>query len=190
MSVTPNEEIASAEALYTALEERIKAGDESVTPDELDRARGLSRFARLRAEAAERRRAQERRETAAAAVESAAADAEEFLSTMADLDDELTAARDAFTTLCAAVDAQREEGIRVMTRLQAANAAAEQLGVPDSFDESRPARIRATHNNGHMVCDGERFTWSASDHSAFDIVRSTISSTDIVVDGARSRSRI
>lgn len=48
-------EAAEAEQLLTALEERVRAGDESVTPAELATARELTRFATLRQEAARRK---------------------------------------------------------------------------------------------------------------------------------------
>jgi hypothetical protein len=44
-----------AEALVAALEERVAAGDEEVTPDQLTAQEGLSRFAKLRAEATRRK---------------------------------------------------------------------------------------------------------------------------------------
>lgn len=49
------QEASSAEAEVTALEERVRAGDESVTHEQIERQRGLSRFAKLRAEAAVRK---------------------------------------------------------------------------------------------------------------------------------------
>lgn len=60
IALTPEQEAADAEALQEALQERIMAGDLSVTPDELDRARSLAGFARLRAAAAARRAEEER----------------------------------------------------------------------------------------------------------------------------------
>jgi hypothetical protein len=44
-----------AARLLADLEERVKSGDETVTPEEVEHARGLSRFATLRQEAARRR---------------------------------------------------------------------------------------------------------------------------------------
>lgn len=49
------QEATNAEAEVTALEERVLAGDESVTADAIEKQRGLSRWARLRAGAAARK---------------------------------------------------------------------------------------------------------------------------------------
>ncbi|MDX3662365.1 hypothetical protein PV646_34105 [Streptomyces sp. ID05-26A] len=49
------QDATGAEAEVTALEERVLAGDESVTADTIEKQRGLSRFARLRAQAVARK---------------------------------------------------------------------------------------------------------------------------------------
>jgi hypothetical protein len=49
------QEAQEAAALVTALEERVRDGDDAVTPEEVASARELGRFARLRAEAAQRK---------------------------------------------------------------------------------------------------------------------------------------
>ena len=49
-----------AEALIAALEEKVKAGDESVSPEQIQAARDVSRFAKLRADGARRRAARAR----------------------------------------------------------------------------------------------------------------------------------
>ncbi|GAA3737985.1 hypothetical protein HDA32_005364 [Spinactinospora alkalitolerans] len=54
-------EAAEAEHLVEALEERVRDGDDSVTPEQVEQQRGLSHFARLRVEAA-RRKAEKARE--------------------------------------------------------------------------------------------------------------------------------
>jgi hypothetical protein len=74
IALTPGQEVADAEALHQALEDRILDGDESVTPDELTQARGLMRFASLRKAAAERRAEQERHDKAVADAEKYVAD--------------------------------------------------------------------------------------------------------------------
>jgi hypothetical protein len=50
-------EAAEAEALVAALEKSVIDGDDSITPDQLTTQEGLSRFARLRAEATRRKAA-------------------------------------------------------------------------------------------------------------------------------------
>lgn len=52
---TAQDEATEAAALAAALEERVKDGDESVTPAELENARQLKGFAKLRQEAAARK---------------------------------------------------------------------------------------------------------------------------------------
>lgn len=49
------QEAAEAEALVVELEERVREGDESVSPDEIDASEKLGRFARLRADATARK---------------------------------------------------------------------------------------------------------------------------------------
>ncbi|MFG2671162.1 hypothetical protein [Streptomyces sp. NPDC048445] len=48
-------EATEADALLAALEERVRDGDDTVTPDQLTSTRELGRFAKLRAEAARRK---------------------------------------------------------------------------------------------------------------------------------------
>ncbi|HEY4269071.1 MAG TPA: hypothetical protein VGM94_12855 [Galbitalea sp.] len=50
-------EAAEAAALVSALEEAVQSGDENVTPEQITAQEGLSRFARLRAEATRRKAA-------------------------------------------------------------------------------------------------------------------------------------
>jgi hypothetical protein len=49
------QEARDAEALLGALEDRVRSGDETITPAELERHRSLVRFAKLRIDAAHRR---------------------------------------------------------------------------------------------------------------------------------------
>ncbi|MET7900353.1 hypothetical protein ABZS86_02370 [Streptomyces sp. NPDC005355] len=55
-------EISEADKALAALEDRVRAGDDQVQPEEIERARGLRRFAALRKEAAEKRAADLRQE--------------------------------------------------------------------------------------------------------------------------------
>ena len=59
MTLTPEQEHDNAVGLVDALEERVREGDASVSPDEIASARSLVRFARLRMDAAVRREARE-----------------------------------------------------------------------------------------------------------------------------------
>ena len=67
-TLTPEQEHDSAVELVAALEERVREGDESVSPDEIESARSLVRFARLRMDAAVRREAREDADRKAAAL--------------------------------------------------------------------------------------------------------------------------
>ncbi len=61
-----DDEITASEVLAVELENRVREGDESVTFDQVERARGLKRFAQLRREAAEKKAARLAGENAAA----------------------------------------------------------------------------------------------------------------------------
>lgn len=56
--------MTDADTALAELEERVRSGDESVTPEDVEQARGFARFAVLRREAQERRAAQARQEQA------------------------------------------------------------------------------------------------------------------------------
>ncbi len=84
------QEVADAEQLVEALEERVRNGDPDVTAEEIANARELSRFAQLRAEAARRRAAKEQEQAR--------------LDSLAALVDEIRAAASHRARLVAAVD--------------------------------------------------------------------------------------
>lgn len=78
-------EAKEAQDLAAALEERIRDGDESVTADELARAEGLGKFARLRVEAAGRKAAKGRRDAAIAEGKLLADELDDFMAVDVDL---------------------------------------------------------------------------------------------------------
>ncbi|MFC8715805.1 hypothetical protein [Kitasatospora sp. NPDC057198] len=53
ITAVAEQEVAEAEQLLAALEDRVRGGDESVTAEQVEGARGLRRFAQLRREAAQ-----------------------------------------------------------------------------------------------------------------------------------------
>ncbi len=61
-----DQEIVAAQELADELENRVRDGDDGVTYQEVERARGLKRFAQLRREAAEKKAVKLAEETAAA----------------------------------------------------------------------------------------------------------------------------
>lgn len=101
-----------AAAEVEALAERVRDGDEQVTPEHIERARGLARFAELRRDAA-RRRAERKR------VDARRGEAQRLLDELADTSpgsvrasqvtvaEALAAARDAVERLVATVEAHR-----------------------------------------------------------------------------------
>ncbi|MEU0671593.1 hypothetical protein ABZ330_01635 [Streptomyces sp. NPDC006172] len=136
---------AAAETL-AELEERVRSGDESVTPEHLEHARGLARFAELRDEAAARRAAAE--ETARAARERAdrIAQARRILDghRLDDVAAAYIAARDALTALVAACDG----------RTEAVDAAARLLATTEGVT----ARWDGSPKNSRLELDGEHHT--------------------------------
>jgi hypothetical protein len=120
------QEAAEAEALAEALEEAVRSGDESVGPDDVERAKALGRFARLRQVAAARKadaareaaRLKDCRELAAEITKESAGGGSRY----ADL---AQGAIDALDDFVAAL-LERNERIEVWTRRAGA------LGVPES----------------------------------------------------------
>lgn len=128
------------------LEERVRSGDESVTPEQVEQARVMGRFAVLRQEAADRRAAAE--ETARAARERDARIGEarrlldgHGLENVAAL---YVTARDALSALVAACDG----------RTEAVDAAARLLATTDGVE----TRWDGSPTNSRVELDGERHT--------------------------------
>ncbi|MER6361554.1 hypothetical protein [Kitasatospora sp. NPDC001527] len=55
ITATADQEVTEAEQLLAALEDRVRDGDDTVTAEQVEEARGLRRFAQLRREAAQRK---------------------------------------------------------------------------------------------------------------------------------------
>ncbi|MFE6742326.1 hypothetical protein [Streptomyces tubercidicus] len=118
------QEAAEAEQLLAALEERIRDGDDQVTPPQLAEARELGRFATLRAEAA-RRKAE--RTAANAAEQERQRKTERALALLAEhspqsLATAYTTARDALAAFITASDAFDDTITEAATLLRAAGA--------------------------------------------------------------------
>ncbi|WP_327169214.1 hypothetical protein [Streptomyces subrutilus] len=106
------EALADAEAAQAArdlaeIEERVIDGDETVTPEHVEKARGLARFAGLRREAAARKAEAQRQREAEERRDAAFAEARRLMDAAprAAVDEKLTAAQKAVTELREAVHA-------------------------------------------------------------------------------------
>jgi len=123
----------AADAL-AELEERVRSGDDTVTAEEVEHARGLARFAELRKVAGERRAAAEHEQQLAAERERALADARQILAE-APADAVAAAeqaAAEAMVKLRQAVRAHNDGVRRALARLQSSP-------VPASGGQSGPA---------------------------------------------------
>ncbi|MCA4132943.1 hypothetical protein [Arthrobacter sp. M4] len=138
-------EAAEAEQLVSALEEKVRSGDDSVTFEEVERARGLLGFVRLRQEAAKRK--------AEAAREAARIDACEALNADitaqvkgdgAKFSKQLKTAVDALRELYEAAEA-RNENVRDFRRR------AESLGIPEQKHSGGAA---PTHGGVRLAANG------------------------------------
>ncbi|OQD52735.1 hypothetical protein BM536_032000 [Streptomyces phaeoluteigriseus] len=94
----------------TELEERVRSGDETVTPEQIEQARTMGRFAELRQEAADRRAAEEAAAKQARERADRIAEARRLLDGhgLDDVAPLYVAARDALSALVAACDGRTE----------------------------------------------------------------------------------
>ncbi|HSX68660.1 hypothetical protein [Nocardioides sp.] len=174
-------EAEEAEALLEALEERVREGDESVSPDEIATAERLGRFARLRVEAA-------RRKAAAAKVEAverecvAAGDAAlAFVGSLRDLSVLQQEAAAAFAKYKAACDEQAGRARLVGNRVEAALAEAGRHGLQSDWIETPRGKLRGDATVLLTYVDGIRLEHRRK--SPLEIVRDAVASTDLQVTG-------
>ncbi|MGA5371416.1 hypothetical protein ACPCSD_10095 [Streptomyces griseoincarnatus] len=128
------------------LEERVRSGDDTVTPEEIEQARVMGRFATLRQEAADRRAAKESAAAAARERATRIAEARRLLAGhgLDDVAELYVAARDALSALVAACDG----------RTEAVDAAARLLVSTDGVE----ARWDGSPKNSRVDLDGVRHT--------------------------------
>ncbi|MFC5748906.1 hypothetical protein [Actinomadura rugatobispora] len=166
-------EATEAAALVDALEERVRAGDDAVTAAELDDAHRLSRFARLRREAAERKATvartamvadarKTRAEEIKAAARSGALDVEPLAAAYATMRDAVTAFVSAANTYNQAWQQARDGIEGYPFREEEGGPAMADLGVRvDSTFSGRP----------RVIADGiARFPLRTSEHLARVVV--------------------
>lgn len=143
-------EADEAKALVDTLLERVREGDESVTPEEIDNARKLAEFAELRGEAAERKAWQAACDEAAAEQEDAALALKALISTTPkDITSAEQKAIKAFETLMSALDGRYIAVFHAARRLRIANQEAAEYDLPTSMD---------AHGVGYNV-GADRFEW-------------------------------
>lgn len=144
-------EAEEAHALVDTLLERVREGDESVTPEEIDSARKLAEFAELRGEAAERKAWQAARDEAAAEQEEAALALKALVATTPkDITVAEQKAIKAFETLMSAVDDRYIAVFHAARRLRIANEEAAEYDLPSSMN---------AHGIGYEV-RADRFLWT------------------------------
>ncbi|GHH38191.1 hypothetical protein [Streptomyces candidus] len=126
------QETTEAGRTLAALEERVRSGDEAVTADQVEQARGLSRFARLRKDAADRKAEQARTAAATRARAEAIDRAEQLLDahTLDDIAAQYVAARKALESLVAACEA-RTAAVDEAARMLSIAAVRDAPGRPD-----------------------------------------------------------
>ncbi|MFF9215503.1 hypothetical protein [Streptomyces viridosporus] len=149
---------SNAADVLAELEERVRSGDETVTPEEVEHARGLARFAELRKVAAERRAAAEREQQQAAAREQALAEARAILAEVTD--DDVTAAveaaGEAMARLRAVVRARNDVQERALRRLQTSPVQAVRQQIGGIRGEPRPTYPDLGHGRSD---NGRSFLW-------------------------------
>lgn len=148
-------EAEEARALVDTLLERVRNGDESVTPEEVDGARKLAEFAQLRIEAAERKAWAAGSEAAAAEQAAAADELKSVLSvTPKNIEALEQKAAKAFEALMTAVDERYATVFRASRRLRLANNEAAKWDLPDAGEahgvryDVGQSRFRWTNERG------------------------------------------
>ena len=127
-----------AQTEHDAVEESIRQGDETITPDDLNKSRGLLQFARLRQEAADRKAAAAAHERELAqqrlAVDEAVKLARKLPGNEPALDTLLDAAVSAVRTYLDAAAKFHDEARGVALAIGNAGPRAEELGLPTPAD--------------------------------------------------------
>lgn len=142
---TADNEATEAARLVEELEEQVRNGDTTITPDQIEQQRGLSRFARLRAEAArrkaERDQAKQRRNDINAVVADIDAHTDDT-ARLVELRHQAEAAVEAFVTACE----ERNQWVRSTAgRLRTLDVPAQNQGEPD------PSGVGWTAGSGGAV---------------------------------------
>ncbi|MGW3352571.1 hypothetical protein ACWDA3_55560 [Nonomuraea rubra] len=142
-------EAADADQLVAALEERVREGDESVTPEQIAAQRELGKFARLRAEGARRKAEKARR----AVREQAMAELADEMRAAGRDEEQLVAAIDTFESalraLGEAVAGHNQRVVEWRKRMQA-------LDIPhDGHGGPEHAGLAWNERGHHVSVDGQ-----------------------------------
>lgn len=140
------QEAREAAELVATLEEKVRDGDEAVTFEEVEKARGLLSFVRLRQEAARRKAAKAQEAARLAACEALHAEIQDHAkSEGAELAKQLKGIVDAMRAFSDAVEARNN-------RVQEYRTRAVELGIPEHTNPTPPpaahGRVGLTANGG------------------------------------------
>ncbi|MCZ9884049.1 hypothetical protein [Arthrobacter sp. B2a2-09] len=139
------QEAKEAENLVHTLEEKVRSGDDSVTFEEVEKARGLLSFVRLRKEAAKRKAAAATEAARLAACEALNADIAAIVSSDGkQFSKQLQTAADALRVLYDAVDTRN-------TKVREFRKRAEKLGIPE---HKHNGPFPATHGGVRIAANG------------------------------------
>lgn len=139
------QEAKEAENLVHTLEEKVRSGDDSVTFEEVEKARGLLSFVRLRKEAAKRKAAAATEAARLAACEALNAEITALVKGDGQrFSDQLKSAVEAFRAFRDSVD-ERNEKVRELRKR------AEGLGIPE---HKHTGPVPATHGGVRLATGG------------------------------------
>lgn len=174
-----------AQAEHDAVEESIRQGDETITPDDLNKSRGLLQFARLRQEAADRRAAAAAQERELAqqrlAVDEAVKLARKLPGNEPALDNLLDTAVAAVRAYFDAAAKFHDEARAVAFAVANAGPKAEELGLPT------PADLGITIESERIWVEssgGEKASVVLDDYTLKNAARELLERTEMVAVGA------
>ncbi|WP_017577171.1 hypothetical protein [Nocardiopsis kunsanensis] len=128
---TADNEAAEADRRVEDLEEQVRNGDDTITADHIEQQRGLSRFAKLRAEAARRKAARNQAKQRRRDIDAVAADIDaqgDDTARLIELRNQAESAIEAFAAACE----ERNQWVRhTAARLRSLDVPARNEGEPD-----------------------------------------------------------
>lgn len=157
-----DKEIADADTLVASLEQAVQDGDESVDADQIEKARGLAKFARLRRAAAEKKAAELHAKTLADEFDAFMTENLNGIAASITLDDIHTELGKVADTIADLYD-------RIMTRNRYVYAIARR-GDPVNTYEHTPA-AKALEGSGMFAPTVARFNFHEHQHSVYSLNR-------------------